>query len=382
MRKRLRWSLAPALAAVALGAALAPAWAAPPAAAPPAPPPAAAPPAPPAPPPAALPPAAPPVDDATRQSARKLGEEAKELFDRGDFAGALDKYNRADALVHVPTIGVRAARTLERMGRLIEAGERYLEVTRMELPVNAPALHKEALIQAEDERNALLPRIPSVVIALVGEVRDAVVTVDGQTLPEALLGAKRAVNPGHHEIAAAREGRVIASDSIDVVEGETRNVLLNLPAVLPTTPVLPCTGPACIGTPASTATAAAPVATGPAPIATLAPPPPASPLRTVGFIGLGVGAAAVLAGGALGIVALVRGEALAAPSKCGPKLECPRQFDGDADSYNNQRVFSAAGFWGGLVLAGAGVALVWAAPSSRKLAVSAGGGSLHIRGEF
>ena len=58
-------------------------------------------------------------DDATKNSARRLGEEAGDLYDKGDYAGALDKYRRAFALVEVPTLGVRIARCLAKLGKLV-----------------------------------------------------------------------------------------------------------------------------------------------------------------------------------------------------------------------------------------------------------------------
>jgi hypothetical protein len=238
-------------------------------------------------------PAAPPIDDATRASARQLGDEAKELFDKGDYAGALDKYNRADALVHVPTIGVRAARCLERMGKLIESAERYLEVTRMELPADALPVHREALVQAENERNAVLPRIPSVVVELAGDARGVTVTIDGTELPAALLGARRAVNPGHHEITATLAGAVLATGSADVKEGETRAVRLILKERPPEPP--PCAGAGCPGSPGTLAPPSSSVPGGSLPLAPTSkpverPPHTASPaLRIAGFVAIGVG---------------------------------------------------------------------------------------------
>src|SRR4051794_32634489 len=78
-----------------------------------------------------------PADDAPRNSARLLADEAKELFERGQFDGALDRYRRAEALVRVATLGVRIARCLDKLGRLNEAAEKYLAVLRVDLPKDA-----------------------------------------------------------------------------------------------------------------------------------------------------------------------------------------------------------------------------------------------------
>src|SRR4051812_4084136 len=69
------------------------------------------------------------LDDSTRSAARGLGEEGIALFDRGDYAGALARFERAEAVVRMPTLSLRAAWCLEKLGRLVEAAERYLVTT-------------------------------------------------------------------------------------------------------------------------------------------------------------------------------------------------------------------------------------------------------------
>src|SRR5580700_919246 len=97
-----------------------------------------------------------PIDEPTRAAARAAAEDALARFDRGDYTGALDLFNRADALVHAPTLGLMAARCLEKLGRLVEASERYLAVTKVQLDPGAPASQAKAQVTAEQERAALL----------------------------------------------------------------------------------------------------------------------------------------------------------------------------------------------------------------------------------
>jgi hypothetical protein len=86
------------------------------------------------------------IDPSTRAAARKLGEDAGKLFESGDYAGALEKYNLADQLVPAPTLGVRAARCLVKLGRIVEASERYLDVTRIKLEKSALGVQRKALV--------------------------------------------------------------------------------------------------------------------------------------------------------------------------------------------------------------------------------------------
>ena len=63
------------------------------------------------------------IDAATRATARQLGEEGMASFDRGDCTVAANKLTRAHDLVHVPTLAFYAGKCLEKLGRLVEAGE-------------------------------------------------------------------------------------------------------------------------------------------------------------------------------------------------------------------------------------------------------------------
>jgi hypothetical protein len=103
-----------------------------------------------------------------RATARKLGGEAVKLYDAGDYAGALEKFNTADSLVPAPTLGLYAARCLVKLGRTVEASERYLEVTRMELDRAALPVMRKAQADAVTEREKLLPSIPTLEVRLTG----------------------------------------------------------------------------------------------------------------------------------------------------------------------------------------------------------------------
>ena len=314
-----------------------------------------------------------PVDDATRNSARQLGEEAKELFDRGDFAGALDKYQRADALVHVPTLGVRIARTLVKLGRLNEAAERYLAVTRMDLAEGALPVHKEAKENAEAERAALMPRIPGLVVKLDGPAA-AVVSLDGAVLPPALYGVRRATDPGPHRLEA-RNGSEVVTREITLAEGQTLPIDLKLSSLAP---------PVALVAPAE-------------PLAPSVPVRPVDPLpapgegswrarRAAGFVGLGLGGAGLVAGAVAGALLFSRKSDLEAKG-CSSDLACPAKqangadLGGAVDSYNRQRAASSGLLIGGLAVAGVGLTLVLTAkqpaapgPTAKVFVTPSGGG--------
>jgi hypothetical protein len=290
-------------------------------------------------------------EDATRVSARQLGEEGTKLFEAGDYAGALDRFQRADALVPRQTLGLRVARCLDKLGRLTEAYERYVAVARMPvaegLEPKIVALQNEAKAKAEAEGAALAARIPSLVIDVKGGTGEVTVTVDGVVVPPALLGVKRAVDPGAHKIVATSAGRR-ASRDVTVKEGEALPVALSFEGAEPL------------------------------------PAPPSSTQRVAGIALLALGGAGIVAGAGLGGAAVAKKSSLAAA--CGANLQCrPAQW-GDADTYNTLRTATTAVLVAGAVVAATGVVVFATAPKSAPASTGAsvwiGPRGFGVRGSF
>lgn len=293
------------------------------------------------------------VDEATRSSARELGEQGNALFAAGDFAGALDKYERANALVPVPTLGVRIARCLVALGRLVEASERYLAVQRAGLPPNPLPVHERALEEARVEREALLPRIPSVVVTATPP--GAELRIDGVPLPPALVGEKRVVDPGRHVVEAFAAGAAHRVE-VDVAEGATVPVHL----VVDGAPVPPADAP---GDPVPGEADGT------------------SPWPIVGWTAVGVGGAATIVGVVTGLAAM--GQRGDLEDRCGTELACPPEAHDDAGSYNDLRTVSAITFFAGLGVAAAGTAILLVDPGGDgKTEIVAGPGRLGLRGRF
>lgn len=166
-------------------------------------------------------------DDA-RAKARILGEEGLSFYDQGMFIDALDRFERADAHLKAPTLGLMAARSLEKLGRLVEASERYLAVTRMNLDPKASDVWKQALVTAGKEREAILPRIPTIEISLEGQgAEGASVRIDGRAVPRAIIGIKTPIDPGMHRIEARGTGTA-AGERITLSEGQSSRLVLAL----------------------------------------------------------------------------------------------------------------------------------------------------------
>jgi hypothetical protein len=168
---------------------------------------------------AALPSVAAAQTDATRAAARELGAEGVEAFQAGDFATASDKLGRAFKTVKAPSLGLWSARALVKLGRLVEASERYLEVTRLDASTGDTAVQKQAQQDAAREREELKPRIPSLTLEVTGAGPDVSVTLDGATIPSELLGAKQPSDPGKHVVEAKSGGRVLRRE-VTLNEGQ------------------------------------------------------------------------------------------------------------------------------------------------------------------
>ena len=183
-------------------------------------------------------------DEAARAAARQLGQDGVEFYEKGDYARALDNLDRAYSVVKVATLGLWLGRALDKMGRLVEASQRYREATLLRLDANAPTVLLKAQADAQKEYDALIPRLAQLTVELSGAAAgEATVSVDGKALPQALVGAAVPANPGAHELEA-RRGAEVATDRVTLREGERRTVRLVLsppvpPVVVPVLPVAP-----------------------------------------------------------------------------------------------------------------------------------------------
>jgi hypothetical protein len=187
-----------------------------------------------------------------RETARALMDEAFARREKGDHRGALERYEAADALMHVPTTGLEAARERIALGMLIEARELLSTIVRYPTKPGEPAPFGEARMQAQKLDDELGARIPQLRIVLRGDNGPATVTVDGADVPAATLIAPRRVNPGSHTVVARAGGRE-RREQVTVRERETKEILFDLsigtsPATAPP-PSSPTTATATAPTP-------------------------------------------------------------------------------------------------------------------------------------
>jgi hypothetical protein len=294
----------------------------------------------------ARPAAAQPSDESSRAEARKIGYSGVEAFQAGDFAAAHDRLETAYQLLQVPSLGLWSARALAKLGKLVEAEARYLQVIGLPTSVGDEAIQEQARQDARNERAALARRIPSVLVRVEGaRAGDVAVTIDDAAVVGSALGDSQLVNPGRHRIEGVR-GSARASVDVTVGEGDRKEALLRFEA-------------------AASATAATPPGVD---VGLRADPGPPSTgggtMRTVGWVTLGAGGAGLVVGAVTALVLRSKKSHLDSVGCGDGGRMCPESEAGNVDSYNSLRPIPGISLIAGAVFAGAGAYLLLTSPAA------------------
>jgi len=310
------------------------------------------------------------VDSAERSAARQLAQQGVEAYQAEDYEKALDRLERAYKTLPAPTLALWSARSLEKLGRWVEASERYLEATRIPIDQKGDArVQEEARKEAELARERLTPRIPILTIEVEGAGEDVEVRVGDRVLGAALIGADLPTDPGTIHVTATSAGRTVERD-VQLNEAERKVVSLTFDGARP--------GSKSSGAPApAAATASSPEADRAA---------SGSWQRPAGWIAIGLGAASIGLGAGFGLDAIAKRDASA--SDCDENDVCGSSGTELRNAGLTSAAISTATFIAGGVLAVGGVTLLLTAPRKEKSAArlefmpTIGGAALFCRGEF
>jgi len=166
------------------------------------------------------------VDPATasavqREQAQARFLKGKALYDKNDFAHALDDFRASLEIVASPNARLYVARTLREMGRLVEA---YAEFGRTAAEAKEhereEARYGKAAEAALAEREAIAPQIGFVQLTIKNTNADTTISVGGSALVRAGWSEPVPVKPGDVEIEAITPGVAPVRKTLTVRAGE------------------------------------------------------------------------------------------------------------------------------------------------------------------
>lgn len=281
-------------------------------------------------------------NEADRATARALALEGNAALQKKDYATAVDRFKRADALVHAPTLVVDWARALQGLGRFVEAHEKYELVLREGVDTSAPKSWVRALEEAKKELDLLKPRLAWITVILK-EPSEATVKIDDVLVPAAAIGVKRAADPGFPEVSVSAFGYEPFKQTVTVGPGEEKTLEVSL-VKQPEQPATPTTNDEAAYRPRQRSTAR----------------------RTASYGLIGVGGVALVAGGVFtGLAYKKHGEL---DDECNRDGKCLGPSQKKIDTYHLYGTASAVGLGVGAAGLGAGLLLLLTEPKSTDTA--------------
>lgn len=282
-----------------------------------------------------------------------MAEEAANAYENGQYEAARDLFHRASELYPAPALMLWEARSLEKLGRLVEAEDLCVTVQRYKLHADDNDVARNAIRDAGVEAEQLRRRIPTITIQLRGIDRNSPsleVKLNGKRLHTALIGFPVPVDTGERSVVLLVGGTELRSQTITLREGERATVELDAsskPASSPSTdPAQPVAEPP-------------PNDKVPARSAMPSSARPWYAQPTLGWACLGLGAAGLTTGVAAGLTATKHRDAL--EDNCSGN-SCPPSASDDLDDFRRYRTISTLGYAVGGVAVAAGLTVLLITP--------------------
>lgn len=316
---------------------------------------------------AAAPPGAAAAPNAARDEARDRFKRGVQLYNEGDFRGALIEFRRAYEVLPnyrlLYNLGQASAEVQDHAGAL-----RYFDAYLAEGKNEIPAARRKQ-VQAEIEK--LRGRAAQLTVKV--NVDGAEVLVDDVLVGTSPLKEALAVSAGRRRITAQKSGLPAVTRSIDLAGGDKSELKLELTEDRPVPP------------PVAATAAPPPPVEPPPPTAPVPPPPPPAPPASPGMgtpFWISLGATVVFAGGAAVTGVLARGAHDDFEKKLAAK---GARRDDIEDARSRTQTFAlTTDVLGGAAILGAGLATYFAisrkpadpASPSASLRLSPGGAAL------
>lgn len=262
-----------------------------------------------------------------------LFQEAKALMAEGKVADACPKFQASLELQRTLGTLMNLADCLEQQGKTASAHRRWEEAITL-----AAGQKDDRGSFAEERRKAVAPRVPKLVVDAVTGAEALSVAVAGVDVQSSKLGLPIEVDPGKVSITVSRGDTVLETREVELKEGQTLTVSLNLPKISEAHPAKdkPKQGPE-----------------------------PRPEQRIAGFVVLGVGLAGVTAFAVLESVALAKRSEADEAGNCVEKDETALCSPQGFELVEEAGTLAEVGQWvglGGLAVVGVGITLVLTAP--------------------
>jgi hypothetical protein len=294
---------------------------------------------------------------ADKNEARQNAIAGRELFQAGDYAKSMQRFQAAEKLFHASAHLLYIARAQDKLGRLLDARDTYKKLVDETLsPALSPGFKKaqeKSQSSGSKELTQLEGRIPKLSIAVEGP-EDAMIFIDGQPAE-----SSQEVDPGEHEVLVTASGWDDGKQTVTIRERDSRGVTIILQQTASSLETVPAdqdmSGDAL-------------------------PIPP--------IIVMGVGVVGLVVGAVTGGVALSKASEL---NELCPSNPCASENESLKDDANTMGTVSTIGFVaGGVLLAGGGAWLIYelmASPadepaSDEHLTLRFGPGHLGLFGRF
>ncbi len=280
-------------------------------------------------------------EDDLKAKTLQLYQQGRRDFDAGRFEQSAQRFCLALESVPLPVLALWCARAKAQSGELVAATAAYLSAAELapnELWFGEKQQLAKATAAAElDHLRARVPRLKILMTPKDGDTAEVI--LDSHALPPNAIGVEQPINPGVHWVELrSSKGRL--ERRLEVVEGETRVVLLDSRMV----------GMAGEPKSAGVKSESYAVASG-----------GTNARRTLGWVGISLGAMGVLVGSVTGLMVYSRHDGMA--NDCVDGTCNPRRVTADQiDEYNQLRLTSSIGFISGGAFSAAGIVLLLTSP--------------------
>ena len=169
-----------------------------------------------------------------KAKAKGLLSEGSAIYKKGDYAGALEKFEAAYAAYPSPKLWFNIGQVNRDLGRPVEALEAFEKFLAL-----APDASPDTLEDARSSVVELQKKLGQVRIEC--ETAGAELRVDGKSIGRAPLAKPLWLTPGRHQVTGAYPGTAPAMEDVEISAGSMRSAVIRLvqipaPAAAQTSP--------------------------------------------------------------------------------------------------------------------------------------------------